>query len=98
LGLCPNSLGVGALRGPNVRENVMKYKGTKLDGSVNQPKIELHYETLRFMTHVTDLRLLVMQDRFGILRFIYYCLLIKLNLFNYLLPLSNYYNLYIAFL
>jgi len=26
LGLCPNSLGVGGLSGPNVGENVMKYK------------------------------------------------------------------------
>jgi hypothetical protein len=50
------------------------------------------------MTHVNDLHLLVMQDRFGILRLIYYCHLVKLNLSNLLLPLSNYYNLYIAFL
>jgi len=26
LGLCPDSLVVGGLRGPNVGENVMKYK------------------------------------------------------------------------
>jgi hypothetical protein len=38
-----------------------------------------------------DLHLLVMQDRFDIFPFIYYCLLVKLNLFNYLLPLFNYY-------
>jgi len=47
---------------------------------------------------MSDLHLLVMQDRFHILRFIYYCLLVKLNLLDYLLPLSNYYNLYIALL
>jgi hypothetical protein len=49
------------------------------------------------MTHVNDLHLLIMQDRFRILQFIYYCLFVKLHLFNYLWPLSNYYNLYIAF-
>jgi hypothetical protein len=81
---------------------------SKLDGLVNQPKleriqfleltlidrhmfhlrcnniylIELRFETVRSMTHVNDLHLLVMQDRFGILQFIYYCLCVKLNLFN----------------
>jgi hypothetical protein len=50
------------------------------------------------MTHVIDLHLLVMQDRFRILQFIYYCLLVELNIFNYLLPLSNYKNLYSPFL
>jgi hypothetical protein len=49
------------------------------------------------MTHVNDLHLLVMQDRFGILQFTYYYLFVKLNLFNQLLSLSNYYNLFIAF-
>jgi hypothetical protein len=34
------------------------------------------------MTHVNDLHLLVMQNRFGILQFTYYCLFVKLNLFN----------------
>jgi len=29
--------------------------------------IELYFDTLRFMTHVNDLHLLVMQDRFGII-------------------------------
>jgi hypothetical protein len=29
-----------------------------------------------------DFHLLVMQDRFGILQFIYYCLLVKFNIFN----------------
>jgi hypothetical protein len=52
--------------------------------------IELCFETLRSMTHAIDLHLLVMQDRFGnILQFLYYCLLVKLNIFNDLLPLSN---------
>jgi len=60
--------------------------------------IELCFEILRSMMHAIDLHLLVMQDRFGILQFIYYCLLVKLNIFNYLLPLSNYCNLYSAFL
>jgi len=60
--------------------------------------IELCFETFRSMTHVIDLHLLVMQDRFGILQFIYYCLLVELNIVNYLLPLSNYYNLYSPFL
>jgi hypothetical protein len=40
LGLCPNSLGVGGLSGPNVGENVMKYKLTKLYGLVNKYKLE----------------------------------------------------------
>ncbi len=44
--------------------------------------IELFFETLRSMTHVNDLHLLVMQDKFGILQFIYYCVLVKLNFFN----------------
>jgi len=34
------------------------------------------------MTHVNDLHLLDMQDRFGILQFIYYCHLVKLNFFQ----------------
>ncbi len=32
------------------------------------------------MTHVNDLHLLVMQDRFRILQFMYYCLFVKLHL------------------
>jgi len=122
IGFVSQFLNHQVLRGPIVREHIMKYKWTKLDGSINQPKLEriqslaltftdwhafhllcnniylLNYVfKLSSLWQVNDLHLLVIQDTFRIFLFIYFCHLVKLNLFNQLLPLSNYYNLYIAF-